>query len=233
MRHLRDEQTDEDEDDIPLHHKKPFGAGLKRKKVEFVRAVEDDKGIAAGPKPASRIQVGDLYASIVLNDGRLKSASAPATTSATPDRATSPAAEPKTCAICALPITTSVKEHEASLAHQVNMPHSHPPSALDRSRMGLKALESYGWDPDARVGLGREGEGARFPIKTKAKDDNLGIGATVPDKPKVAREPPPRKLTAKETQAVAANEKKRAERLQAEMYGRVDIDRYLHGPMED
>jgi len=44
-------------------------------------------------------------------------------------------------------------------------------------------LRAQGWDPDARTGLGARGEGIRFPIKVKEKDDKLGVGASVP-KPK-------------------------------------------------
>ncbi|OAQ68772.1 G-patch domain-containing protein [Pochonia chlamydosporia 170] len=232
---MRRPRDDSEDDDIPLHHKKPFGSGLKRKKVEFVRATESDNGIATTPKPQAASAIGDLYASIVLSDGKAKSASAPPTTSSSPQPEAIPKVEPPTCPICSLPITTSLKEHEASVAHQVSLPHSHPPSALDRSRMGLRALESQGWDPDARRGLGREGDGVRYPIKTKAKDDTLGIGAAeLQEKQKQEpKEPPPRKLTSKELKAAVAKEKQRAERLQAEIYGRLDVDSYLRQKMDD
>jgi hypothetical protein len=51
-------RSDSEEDDIPLHHKKPFGAGLKRKKIEFVRAQDKDEGITAasnGPTKGAAI----------------------------------------------------------------------------------------------------------------------------------------------------------------------------------
>ena len=44
-------------------------------------------------------------------------------------------------------------------------------------------LRDQGWDPDARTGLGAHGEGIRYPIKAKEKNNKLGIGATMP-KPK-------------------------------------------------
>ncbi|OAA48476.1 D111/G-patch [Metarhizium rileyi] len=232
MRRLRDDSED---DETPLHHKKPFGSGLKRRKIEFVRATNSDDGVTANPKPQASSAIGDLYASIVLTDGKVKPASAPATTTTSPQQKYSNQAEPETCPVCALPIATSSKEHEASLAHQVGLPHSHPPSALDRSRMGLRALESQGWDPDARRGLGREGEGVRYPIKTKAKDDNLGIGAAElleRQKPE-PKELPPRKLTGKEMKQATAMEKQRAQRLQAEIYGRIDVESYLRREMDD
>ncbi|KAG6030213.1 hypothetical protein E4U41_000154 [Claviceps citrina] len=247
MRRLRDESNGSNDDDgdddgdIPLHHKKPFGSGLKRQRVEFVPATEPDNAVAAsagkipsGFPPGSA--VGDVYASIVLGHGKPKSASAPATRLGTPRAESSIVAEkePSICAACFLPITTSVREHEASVAHQVKMPHVHPPSALDRSRMGLRALESLGWDPDARRGLGREGEGVRYPIKVKPKDDVLGVGATRPDKAKQEQPPPPpRKLTGKELRAAAARDEQRAARLQAEIYGRVDVESYLWRAMDE
>ncbi|KAJ6788999.1 hypothetical protein PWT90_11035 [Aphanocladium album] len=232
----------EEQDEIPLHHKRAFGSGLKRKKVEFVRAQDPDDYISTLPstKPTSSV-VGDLYASIVLGKSssaerteetdQAKAGSAESTTGS--DR--KPAAEPLICPICSLEITTTLEAHEASLAHQVSLEHSHPPSALDRSRMGMRALASQGWDPDARVGLGREGEGTRYPIKVTPKEDVLGIGASVPEKTEAqkkaeaeAREAK-RQLTAKERKARAVEERQRAAKLQAEIYGRQDFDKYLKG----
>ncbi|PNY23206.1 Uncharacterized protein TCAP_06845 [Tolypocladium capitatum] len=226
MRRSREEDAG---DDVPLHHKKPFGAGLKRKRVEFVRATAADQGMQASVPSAERgLLASDLYASVVL--GAAKSGPASRTESPAAGTEEEPKPEPTICSVCSLPITTSVRKHEASLAHQVSLEHSHPPSALDRSRMGLRTLQSQGWDPDARRGLGLDGEGVRYPVRTTAKEDNLGIGAVVeePQKKKEA-ERPPRQLTAKERKAVAAQERQRAERLQAEMYGSVDVERYLRG----
>ncbi|KAG6006994.1 hypothetical protein E4U21_006514 [Claviceps maximensis] len=250
MRRLRDASDDclddgDQDEDIPMHQKKPFGAGLKRQRVEFVRATESDHGVAFAAKTRSDTAVGDLYASIVLGDGkRPKTTSAPATRLGTPQADSTDGADgtsssivaekPAICAVCSLPITTSVKDHEASVVHQVKMPHAHPPSALDRSRMGLRALESLGWDPDARRGLGREGEGVRYPIKVKAKDDTLGVGAAMADRAKQEQPMPPRrKLTSKELKAATMRDKQRAERLQAEIYGRVDVESYLTRKMDE
>ncbi|OAR00778.1 hypothetical protein LLEC1_06273, partial [Akanthomyces lecanii] len=141
-----EESDHEEHDEIPLHHKRAFGAGLKRKKVEFVKAQDPDDYSSTLPstRPTSSV-IGDLYASIVLGssnsstpkhtdttntdaeDGRAESAS---------DRP-SPQQPVAACPVCSLAITTTVEAHEASLAHQVSLEHSHPPSALDRSRMGL------------------------------------------------------------------------------------------------
>lgn len=224
MRRLREE--DDENDDTPLHHRKPFGTGLKRKRVEFVRASEPSNETAAARGESAGSRISDIYASIVLS-------STPAAMVARSDPT------PACCKVCAVPITTSVAAHEASLAHQVKLPHAHPPSALDRSRMGLRALESQGWDPDARRGLGREGGGVRYPLKTVAKDDTLGVGASMPPAPTAAAtardapsEPPPRTLTNKEIKEARARQRRKAERLQAEIYGRLDVEGYLHRKMD-
>jgi hypothetical protein len=247
------EDQDLSDDDIPLHRKQAFGAGLKRQKVEFVRAQDADvssvtASAAAAKEKAAAAAIGDLYASVVLTEKKKKEeqtqdldtkrcSSAPAL-SVEDEKAL----EPRVCDICGLPITSSVSEHNASLAHQVSIQHSHPPSHLDRSRMGLRTLASQGWDPDARIGLGREGLGMRFPIKVASKDDTLGIGAVIPsvegkgenagkqgEDGKKKDEKEKKTLSAKEMKALRKKEKERAERLQQEIYGRVDVERYLRG----
>ncbi|UNI16893.1 hypothetical protein JDV02_003283 [Purpureocillium takamizusanense] len=248
------EADDEDDDDneepeIPLHHKRPFGVGLRRKKIDFVRATESDSTLPSSTSSVAKGSLaGDLYASIVLGEGSSVSASASRTESpgapTADDDDDEGARKPITCPVCALPIITPLREHEASLAHQVSLTHSHPPSGLDRTRMGLRTLQSQGWDPDARRGLGLEGEGPRYPIKVAAKEDNLGIGASAQQASEEAKrkkkkgaeqepEAPPRQQTRKERKALAAKERQRAERLQAEIYGRVDVERYLRGTGTD
>lgn len=229
--------SDDSDDDIPLHHKRPFGTGLKRKRVEFVRATDPDGTITAVEKARKAALVGDLYASIVLAKP-LETGAANSATTNQPSKPTEPTqldeksdAQPPVCPVCALPITSSLAQHEASLAHQVSLQHSHPPSALDRSRMGLRALAAKGWDLDARQGLGRDGEGMRFPIKVVAKEDTLGIGATLPER-RVEKEKP-RMLNPKEQKIQAEKDRIKGERLQAEIFGRVDVERYLRGNGDD
>ncbi|KAL6353509.1 hypothetical protein LRP88_14004 [Fusarium phalaenopsidis] len=224
MRRFRDDASDEshDEEDIPLHHKRAFGAGLKRKRVEFVPAQDPDAGVTTTvtPAKATDTSIGDLYASIVLKP--------------VPDTKESTQETAEICPVCELPVNSTSQPHEASMAHQVSLKHSHPPSALDRSRMGLRALKSQGWDPDARQGLGRDGEGMRYPIKVVAKEDTLGVGATVPEHiQKKEKEGKPKPLNRKEMRQLAAKERQRNERLQGEIYGRVDVERYLRGDGSD
>ncbi|RDA94761.1 hypothetical protein CP533_6762 [Ophiocordyceps camponoti-saundersi (nom. inval.)] len=217
MRRERYREIDEDDgggdedDNIPLHRKKPFGAGLKRKRIEFVPATktEDDASTAS---QATAPSAADLYASVVLR-------------SREPEQ---PSASGETCDVCSLPITTSPRQHALSAAHQVSLAHSHPPSSLDRSRMGLRTLQSQGWDPDARRGLGLNGEGVPFPLKAEAKHDNRGIGAAA--QTQVDKSPKPAAPATKQQRAKsAAEERKKATWLQTELYSRVDVERYLRG----
>ncbi|RPB10567.1 hypothetical protein P167DRAFT_547127 [Morchella conica CCBAS932] len=144
---------------------KPFGAGLQRKRhVKFVPATDTSLSTSLPPTTApttakTGAEVSSLYLSLIgLSTPR-------------------PAAPPKTCPDCALPITDAdAATHATSTAHLAALPHAHPPHPYDRSSKGLKVLMESGWDPDARVGLGREGEGMRYPLKTVPKDDKLGVG---------------------------------------------------------
>ncbi|KAF5023693.1 hypothetical protein F66182_4259 [Fusarium sp. NRRL 66182] len=231
MRRYREDASDEShgEEDVPLHYKRAFGAGLKRTRVEFVPAQDPDAGTTTTITPAKSTDtsIGDLYASIVLQPAP-KEKGGESTTA-------EPAGEAvQICPVCELPNASTSQPHEASFAHQVSLDHSHPPSALDRSRMGLRALKSQGWDPDARQGLGREGEGMRYPIKVVAKEDTLGVGAAIPKEiQEKKKEEKPKQLSRRETKQLAAKERQRHERLQGEIYGRVDVESYLKGNGND
>jgi hypothetical protein len=82
----------------------------------------------------------------------------------------------------------------------------------------LKILQSAGWDPDAREGLGPAGEGARYPVKAVEKHDRRGVGVEEKageGKIKVSRE----KLDAKKTRRLEGKRKKRREEIMREMTG--------------
>lgn len=225
-RHNDNDDADDGHDSVPLHHKRPYGAGLKRTRVEFVHAQQPDEDTAYRPSAPA----GDLYASVVLGHEPASSAAdAPSSSASRGDHQASDglSSAPPICPVCSLPVTTTVREHDASLAHQVSLAHSHPPSALDRKRMGLRALSAQGWDPDSRLGLGRQGEGVRFPIKASAKEDTLGIGATMPETARVDQRKEVRRMSAKEIKANTKSEKEKEERLQQEIFGSVNIERYL------
>jgi hypothetical protein len=120
------------------------------------------------------------------------------------------------------------RPHESSLAHQVCLTHSHPPSHLDRTRKGLTYLSSYGWDPGSRLGLGAQGQGIAFPIKMKPKDDKLGIGVVVP-KMVEKRKEKAEKLDAGMVRKAYEKDRKRGERLREMFYMSDDVERHLRG----
>ncbi|OTA63630.1 hypothetical protein K449DRAFT_381355 [Hypoxylon sp. EC38] len=225
------EEWSDPEYDIPLQDKRPFGSGLKRKQVVFVPASSGNLNTteeSTSAKPSKSIS--DLYLSIVLpqetQTGQTTSAEGSETTATTP----------QICEICQLPLDenpessekakTGYRPHEASIAHQVCLTHSHPPSALDRSRMGLNVLQSQGWDPDSRKGLGAEHQGIQYPIKVKQKNDTLGIGVKVP-KNLPAKKEKPKTYDAKKIRKMALEDKKRHERLRRQFYGNSDVEKYL------
>ncbi|KAI1815164.1 hypothetical protein GGS20DRAFT_544710 [Poronia punctata] len=229
-----DEWSDYDEpDEIPLQDKRPFGSGLKRKRVVFVPASStntDDVENNKPPEPSK--SVSDIYLSIVL----------PKEADITVAARDAEAAAQDLCEVCKLPLgggggggeevgkeRSSGRPHEASIAHQVCLIHSHPPSALDRSRMGLSVLQAQGWDPDARTGLGASQQGVSFPIKAKPKYDKLGLGVEVPKDIAARKKEKPKLLDAKKARKMAADDKKRHERLRHQFYGNGELEKYL-GP---
>ena len=250
----REDRGDPFEDDpeysIPLQHKRPFGSGLKRKRVVFVPASSgglnstgEESTRPGGPSKS----VADLYLSLVLPKDSSGSGSDHDPTRTAPP---APAQEPAVCEVCQLPLdegageqpadgtgpSPATRPHEATIAHQVCMSHSHPPSALDRSRMGMSVLQSQGWDPDSRRGLGASQQGIQFPLKARPKDDTLGIGVEVPKdfapadgrrnkKKEKAQQP----YDAKKVRKMVADDRRRTERLRERIFGNSDVEKYLGG----
>lgn len=150
------------------------------------------------------------------------------------------------CEVCRLPVdnadnageVSSSRTHEASFAHQVCLPHSHAPSAIDRKRLGYRYLNSYGWDVDSRLGLGPQGHGIRAPVKAIAKNDTVGLGVGVKrdgtdatktkttTATKVVKTQKP-KLNSKQMRERAAQEQKRDEKLRQKFYASEEMDKYL------
>lgn len=229
---MSEDEFDDLDDDIPLQNRKPFGSGLRRNEIKFVPASSEDPKVTEQSKGKPHGQsVSDFYLSMVLRKP-----------GAVAQQATE-AGEPvvKLCEVCKIPLTAASEtastssttkggHHEASIAHQVCLAHSHPPSALDRGRMGLSVLESQGWDPDSRSGLGAAGQGVQHPIKAKPKADNLGIGVVVPRDfhlRKGKEKPKPKLLDAKKVRKMAADDRKKADKLQQQIFGKVDLEQYL------
>ncbi|ERF71472.1 hypothetical protein EPUS_00461 [Endocarpon pusillum Z07020] len=219
---------EEDEYFLPLQDQQVFGAGIRRKRVAFVRA-ESEPSPASQATPES--SVADRYLAIVQP---------PNPDTENPQKQSDDVQEDSTasgevmCTVCNLPITPSTSSvptqpHESSLAHQVCLSHSHPPSHLDRDHVGLKYLSSYGWDPDARLGLGASGTGIRAPVKSKVKNDTVGLGVKDSDHVRVKKQAKNMvRLNAKQMRLREAAEKKRELQLRDAFYGK-DLEAYL-GP---
>ncbi len=229
-------QDDEDYH-LPLQDQRVFGAGIKRKRVPFVRAQSQPP---TPPPSQTRLQkqtLGDRYLAIVLPQGLDKGSDIPerAVNAEQDGRPSDEEEEEAVCAVCRLPITTETstalasRAHEASLAHQVCLTHSDPPSHLDRAHVGLRYLSSYGWDPDGRRGLGARGTGIRVPVKGKVKNDTVGLGVKDVDRGRVQKEARQKiPMSAKQVRKQEAVEKERDRRLREAFYGR-DLEAYL-GP---
>ena len=228
-----------EEDFSPGEQRRIFGAGIKRRRIDFVAAAAPTQAIQLSPQTTPAVSAGDRYLSIVLKNGastednKLTSAEVPG-----PERsATQQQHELKgaVCGVCNLPIeapenptSTASTNHESTIAHMVCLTHSYPPSHLDRSRHGLKYLSSYGWDPDSRQGLGATGDGIRAPIKAKVKNDTVGLGVKTkgnkkPIDAKVER------MDAKQVRKKDMEDRRKWERLQQMFYRNDDVEKYLGG----
>ncbi|KAK3323921.1 hypothetical protein B0T19DRAFT_217046 [Cercophora scortea] len=237
-----DVDADDDYDEVPLQHKRPFGSGLHRKTVAFVPASDGDGCLnstdqVTAPK-TQQVDVADLYLSMVL----------PKDNKTTKNAVNVGEPGAVICEVCRLPLesepasagssdvdntttatskTDGKKVHEKSFAHQVCLPHSYPPSALDRSRMGLSYLSQYGWDPDARKGLGAAEQGITFPIKATPKYSNLGVGVHVPKNLPPPKEKKERLLDAGKVRKQARKDKHKAEIIRQQLFGNQDLEKYL------
>ncbi|MCJ1378483.1 hypothetical protein MMC17_001582 [Xylographa soralifera] len=228
-----DDMSNEEEYLVPLQDQRVFGAGLKRKRVHFIPAASTSTGQRI---PSHTNTAANKYLSIVFKDSPSE---ADLQTQATVPSSVAPnlsleKPQPQLCGICHLPVQLDMRNsitsraHEASIAHQVCLSHSHPPSHIDRTRPGLKYLSSYGWDPDSRLGLGVTGAGIRIPIKTKLKNDTGGLGIDAKRKTRFTAKKPD-KLDAGKVRADEERRRIRGERLKEMFYRNDDVERYLAG----
>src|SRR2546423_10532656 len=230
-----------DEDDeyfLPLQDQRVFGAGIKRKKVAFVPPSSLESVDPNASKTAATTS-RDRYLSIIQKSRGEEVHAAERQSLSTTHNAEAVQA---LCIICHLPLSTSdlstgtetspttlKTSHESSIAHQVCLTHSYPPSHLDREHVGLKYLSSYGWDPDSRKGLGAKGEGIRAPIKGKIKNDTSGLGVDAMKGANTQKQKQPViRLNAKQVREQEAAAKKREAQLRDAVYGQ-DLAQYL-GP---
>ncbi|MCJ1404039.1 hypothetical protein MMC11_007263 [Xylographa trunciseda] len=231
---MSSDMLNEEEYLVPLQDQRVFGAGIKRKRVNFIPAGSTPTVQRISPLSET---AAEKYLSIVLKD--TSSNAFESDVQATPSSSSASTLSPEEpqlqlCDICNLPVQLELENpstsrpHEASIAHQVCLTHSHPPSHIDRTRSGLKYLSFYGWDPDSRLGLGTAGAGIRTPIKAKLKKDTAGLGTDGKVKTQVAV----RQLEKLDAGKVRKEEERRrmkAERLREKFYRNDDVERYLAG----
>ncbi|RMY99766.1 hypothetical protein D0862_06993 [Hortaea werneckii] len=245
--------AEDDEYEIPLRDQRYFGAGIKRKRIQFVpsSSTHDHQQSTSLPTTsASSSSAADKYLSIVLknnptNENLCRPTSAPPTQDEGITRPASPHAEstedvsPSTttttleaniCPTCHRPIPAGQDlQHQSSLTHQISLTHSHPPSHLDRKRKGFAVLESQGWDPDSRVGLGASGNTGRlYPIRAQEKKDRVGLGGRVDIEGAVGKaKAKVERLDAGRVREQHQEGRKKAEGLRNAFYRSEEVERYL------
>ncbi|KAL2006294.1 hypothetical protein VTN00DRAFT_9948 [Thermoascus crustaceus] len=248
--------ADDEDYFLAPHDQRVFSAGIRRKRVPFVPSSEtllttgDVVKTKTEPEKKPGPNAASKYLSIVLPEEaeRVESSSEAAATASLShadqgehgdkkDVTSTSTATPGLCDVCNLPLDrnpddgSTDRPHEASIAHQVCLTHSHPPSHLDRTRPGLRYLASYGWDPDSRLGLGAPGrEGIREPLKARIKEDTAGLGVPEEEKKKKGRavkEARVEKLNAKQVRQREMEAKKRGEKLREMFYRSEDVQKYL------
>lgn len=85
--------------------------------------------------------------------------------------------EPFYCDVCKLKVTSLPEQsHSVSTLHQFNCQHEHKGVSygISERNRGFKMMVRSGWNPDK--GLGSEGQGRQFPVKTILKQDRRGLG---------------------------------------------------------
>lgn len=205
---------------------KGFGAGTQKKYIAFVpESRSNDRKEATKPN-----NLGDKYLSIVLGK---EDAPLSLDTTLPPQSCgdSSQALENATCAICGglVEADESAEDapalHDLSVAHQVCLEHSYPPSHLDHRRRGVKYLRAHGWDINGRKGLGANETGRLAPVRARAKHDTVGLGVNVPLKQQHVDKP--RLLDAGKIRKMDDADRSKHQKLQRLFYQSDDVSRYL------
>ncbi|KAK4543570.1 hypothetical protein LTR36_005465 [Oleoguttula mirabilis] len=230
---------EDDEYEIPLRDQRYFGAGVKRKRIQFVTSTGLAQSTSLPSTPST--SAADRYLSIVLKkpESEIVRRSSPPSeewkhspgaqlddASGDQDAVHQESGKRATCSICKRPLSVSnATQHESSITHQICLQHSHPPSHIDRTRKGLNVLESQGWDPDSRLGLGAEGsEGRLYPVRATENPQRAGLGARF-DKAKVMEKTV--RLDAGKVRLVEQKGKGKAEALRNAFYRSEEVEKYL------
>jgi hypothetical protein len=205
---------DTDVSTIPFVQHPAYGRGLWKNPIKFVSAAPD-----APIKAPVGNTMAEKYLAIMFPNGQPQ-----------PKSEAYPA-----CGICG----ESVKEqdqrmHFLSPAHQAALPRAPIPSAIDRSRMGLKYMSKHGFDVDARVGLGVSGQGMLFPLVPKEKRDKFGLGIDKKEHEKKRAlggasiaDVKEGRLDAGKIRKLATVERRKHDKLQKMFYGNDEVEKYL------
>lgn len=221
---VEDEDTRYDDADIstlPFASHAAYGRGLWKNPIQFVSAVPEAPSTAT---PSHGNTLAEKYLAIMFPNGQ------------PPPR---PEAYPA-CGICGEPVKEQdPRMHYLSPAHQAALPRTHIPSAIDRTRMGLKYMSKHGYDVDARLGLGASGQGMLFPLVPKEKRDKLGLGIDKKEHEKKralggasVADVKEGRLDAGKVRKMAKVEKKKHDKLQRMFYGNDEVEKYL-GQLEE
>ncbi len=95
--------------------------------------------------------------------------------------------------------------------------------------MGLLVLESHGWDPDSRQGLGAEGARHPLPREGEAQGRHARPGAGRAQGPALEKKEKPKLLDAKKVRKMVSDDRRRTEQLRQQLFGNVDVEKYLGG----
>lgn len=208
---------DTDVSTAPFVQHPAYGRGLWKNPINFVSAASD----APTPtiNPTNGLTMAQKYLAIMFPNGQPQ-----------------PIAEAyPLCGICGEPVKeTDQRTHYLSPAHQAALPRAPIPSAIDRTRMGLKYMSKHGYDVDARLGLGAEGQGMLFPLVPREKRDKLGLGIDKKEHEKKRSLGGASKADVKEGRLDAGKirklekvQKRRHDKLQRMFYANDDVEKYL------
>lgn len=208
---------DTDISTVPFVQHPAYGRGLWKNPINFVPSASD------APTPTANLTNGltmaQKYLAIMFPNGQPQ-----------------PLAHAyPSCGICGEPVKeTDQRTHYLSPAHQAALPRAHIPSAIDRTRMGLKYMSKHGYDVDARIGLGAEGQGMLFPLVPKEKRDKLGLGIDEKEHEKKRALGGASKADVKEGRLDAGKvrklekvQKRKHDKLQRMFYANDDVEKYL------
>ena len=80
------------------------------------------------------------------------------------------------CDICKVDTSSNYTDHSASTLHQFSCQHKPNllPYSLSITNKGFQMMLANGWNPS--TGLGRDGQGRQYPVKTVLKQDRYGLG---------------------------------------------------------